>query len=169
MSLISQAMNQRMNEQIGHELSASQKYLAISCRLDAMGLKAIARRFRQQSDEERGHALKFVDYLQEVGGRVEIGALPQPRGDYPTVVAAVEAAVESELAVTRQINELVALAESERDYAARSFLQWFVDEQIEEVSSMSHLAQVARLAGDNLLQIESYVRHELNVTATAGS
>lgn len=157
---ISQAMSARLNEQITSELSASQKYLAMACVFESMGLKVLARRFRQQSDEERGHALKIVDYLLDVGARVTLQAVPQPKGDYPTALAALEAAVESELAVTRQIDELVALAEKESDYATRSFLQWFVDEQVEEVSTTTHLVQLAKMAGSNLLQLEACV-HQL--------
>lgn len=155
---ISETMNARLNGQITSELSASQKYLAMACVFESMGLKVLARRFRQQSDEERCHAMKIVDYLVEVGARVSLQAVPQPPGDYPTALAALEAAVESELMVTRQINELVALAEQESDYATRSFLQWFVDEQVEEVSTTTHLVQLARMAGSNLLQLEAAVR-----------
>jgi ferritin len=154
---ISQAMNAKLNDQITSELSASQKYLAMACVFESMGLKVLARRFRQQSEEERGHALKIVDYMVDVGARVSLQAVPQPPGDYPTALAALEAAVESELTVTRQINELVALAEKENDYATRSFLQWFVDEQVEEVSTTTHLVQLARMAGSNLLQLEAAV------------
>jgi ferritin len=155
--MISAAMNAKLNEQITHEMNASQKYLAIACAFDDMGLKGLAQRFREQSDEERGHALKILDYVLEVGGKVALQALAQPKGDYASVLAAIEAAVESELTVTRQINDLVDLAEKEKDHATRSFLQWFVDEQVEEVSSMSHMAQLARMAGNNLLQLEAAV------------
>ncbi|MBW7904327.1 MAG: ferritin [Phycisphaerae bacterium] len=157
--LISAAMNAKLNEQITHEMNASQKYLAIACTFDGLSLKRLARRFREQSDEERGHATKILDYVLDVGGNVTLQALAQPKGDYATVLAAIEAAVESELTVTRQINDLVDLAEKEKDHATRSFLQWFVDEQVEEVSSMSHLAQLARMAGNNLLQLEAAVAH----------
>ncbi len=159
--MISQAMNKKLNEQITHEFDASQKYLSISCQFDSMGLKVLTRRFREQSDEERGHALKIIDYILEVGGTVKLQKLAEPPTQFESVVDAVQAAVDSELTVTRQINELVALAEKESDYATRSFLQWFVDEQVEEVSSMTQLLQLAKLAGKNLLQLEAYVFHAM--------
>lgn len=156
---ISNAMCHKLNEQVTHELSAAQTYLQMACLLEEMGLRVMSARFRTQSDEERGHALKLIDYVLEVGGRVVLDALPRPQCDYASVLAAVEAAVASEQTVTRQINDLVALAEKEQDYATRSFLQWFVDEQVEEVSSMTHLAQLARMAGPNLLQLEQYLQN----------
>lgn len=157
--MISKAMNAKLNEQITNEFSASQSYLAIATMFDGMALKGLAAFFRKQTEEERGHALKILDYIQEVGGEVRLASLPSPKHDYPTAKAAIDAALKHELKVTQQINDLVALAEKENDYATRSFLNWYVDEQVEEVSSMEHLLRIAEMAGVNLLQLESYVRH----------
>lgn len=159
--LISKAMNTKLNDQIANELAASQSYLAMACMFAELGLKALTAHFRKQAEEERGHALKIVEYVLDVGGKVKLGALAPPKADYPTAKAAIDAALKHELKVTSDINDLMALAEKERDYASRSFLQWFVDEQVEEVSSMEHLLRIAELAGVNLLQLESYVRHML--------
>lgn len=155
--MLSAAMTTKLNEQIMHEFGASQAYLAMACYFDALGLKRLTALFRKQSDEERGHALKIVDYMLEVGTKVRILALDAPRTEFPSVLAAVEAAVEHEERVTQQIHDLVRLAESENDYPTRSFLQWFVDEQVEEISSMSQLAQVVRMAGSQLLHVEMYL------------
>ena len=159
--LISKAMNTKLNDQIANELGASQAYLAMACMFEDLGLKALAAHFRRQTEEERGHALKIIDYVINVSGVVKLGALTAPKSDYPTAKAAIDAALKHELKVTSDINDLMALAEKERDYAPRSFLQWFVDEQVEEVSSMEHLLRIAEMAGVNLLQLESYVRHML--------
>ncbi len=155
---ISSAMNAKLNEQVTNEFAASHKYLAMMCRFEQQGLKFLAARFRQQMEEERGHALRLVRYLLDVGGTVSLRDMPAPKSDYPSVVAAIEAAAGHEREVTRQINELMALAEAEKDYATRGLLQWYVNEQVEEVASMDHLAHIARLAGDNLLQLEWYIR-----------
>ncbi|MCG3126121.1 MAG: Ferritin BfrB [Phycisphaerae bacterium] len=155
--MISDAMNALLNEQVTHEFGASQAYLAMACKFDQMALKNLASYFRKQTEEERGHALKLLDYVLEVGGRVTLKAIPAPQHEFPTVKAAIEAALAHENRVTQQIHELVVLAEKEKDFATRSFLQWFVDEQVEEVSSMSHLVQLAELAGPNLLQLEAVV------------
>lgn len=155
--MIPATVSAKLNEQVRNEMDASQKYLAIACQFDGMGLKSLAAYFRKQTEEEREHALKIVDYLLEVGAEVKLAEIPAPQGAFPTVVAAIDAAVAHEQLVTRQIHDLVALSEKEKDYATRSFLQWYVDEQVEEVSTMSQLAQVARLAKDNLLQLDGYV------------
>lgn len=153
-ALISEAMTGRLNEQVNNEMYASAVYLGMSCIFDGMGLKALRARFRAQSDEERRHALKIVDYILDVAAVPVLLATPQPPAQYPSVLEALEAALENERVVTQQINELVSLAESDRDYSTRSFLHWFVDEQVEEVSSMTYLVQLARLAGDDRLELD---------------
>lgn len=159
--MISEKMNTKLNEQISAEFGAAHAYLAMACVLDRMGLKILTKRFEQQSEEEREHAMKFVHYMQEVGGTVLLDGVGKPQGEFKNVEAIVQAALESEQKVTKMIDDLVALAESENDYATRSFLNWFVDEQVEEVSSMTDLLQLVRLAGNNLLQVEARVRHEM--------
>lgn len=154
---VSAAVIAKLNEQITHELNASQTYLAMACGFEEQGLKMLAGLFREQADEERGHALKILDYVQEVGGKVVLTALPAPHAPTGGVPAAIEAAVKHEERVTQQIHDLVALAAQEKDFAAHQFLQWFVSEQVEEISKMTHLAQMAKMAGPNLLQLEGYV------------
>ena len=156
---ISEAMNKKLNEQITNELNASQIYLSMACMFADMGLNRLPARFRQQVEEERVHALKILDYVLEVEGKVALQAIPEPPHEWPSVLAAIEGALEHERKVTRQIHDLVALAEKDNDYATRSFLNWFVDEQVEEVSSMTQLRDVAKMAGDHLLQLEAYVGH----------
>ena len=156
---LSEAMNKKLNAQITHEFTASQIYLSMACMFEGMGLKNLARRFRQQTEEERGHALKILDYVAEAEGQVRLHAIPEPPAEWPTVVDAIAAALAHERKVTGQINELVALADQEKDYATRSFLNWFVDEQVEEVDSMVALLQAAKLAGDRLLQLEAFIAH----------
>ncbi len=163
--LISKTMNDRLNEQINAELNSYYVYLAMSCRLDQMGLKVLAEFFSRQSEEERGHAMRIVKYVQEVGGTVELAALDRAAGDYPSALAIARAALEQEMDITHRINALVTLAEGEKDYATRSFLSWFVDEQVEEVSSMTDLVQLLELAGDaHLLQAEARIRHQMMTT-----
>ena len=159
--MISRAMNQKLNEQITAEFSAAHAYLAMACTLDGMGLKILGKRFLAQHAEERDHALKIVRYIQEVGGSVALEAVAKPLGNHGNVETIVQAALASEQKITRAINDLVTLAESENDYATRSFLNWFVDEQVEEVSYMTDLLSLVQLAGDNVLQVESRVRHDM--------
>ncbi len=153
--MITAKMNHRLNAQVTNEMNASHKYLAMSYCFDTMGLKMFAQRFKQQAVEEHGHALKIADYIKDVGGKVVFDAIDKPKGNFPNAKAIVKAAVDSELTVTAQINEIVALTEKESDYATRSFMQWFITEQVEEVSSMTELLQWVTLAGDNLFPLEA--------------
>lgn len=159
---LSQKMNDQLNAQIGNELGASQTYLAMACQFEGMGLTVMAEYYRKQSEEERMHALKIVDYILDVGGTVKLEALAAPKAKYKSVEEAVHTALEHERTVTGQINDLVALSEKEKDYATRSLLNWFVDEQVEEESTMSDLLARVRMAGDNLLQLETFMTRFLN-------
>ena len=129
--MISKTMNTRLNDQITAEFSAAHAYLAMTCAFQRMGLRILAKRFESQYEEELEHGMKIVHYLGEVGGTVALEAIPKPKADYKNPESIVRAALESEKNVTRMIHELVALADSENDYATRSFLNWFVDEQVE--------------------------------------
>ena len=159
--MISKPMHAKLNEQITAEFSAAHAYLAMACAFERMGLKMLANHFLKQNEEEREHAMKIVKYVHEVGGGATLEAIPKPKHDYRSVKEIVQAALESEHRVTGMINDLVALADSDKDYATRSFLNWFVDEQVEEVSSMTDLLTLVELAGENVLQVESRLRHEM--------
>jgi len=156
---LSDTMVTQLNGQITAEFATAHSYLAMACELDSKGLKVLSAFFAKQAEEERAHALKIIKYLQEVGAEVRLEAVAKPRGDYGDVAAIAEAALESEEHVTKLIHDLVGLAEKEKDYATRSFLNWFVDEQVEEVASMTDLVQMVKLAGNNLLQLEARIRH----------
>lgn len=156
---ISEQMCAKLNQQITNEFYASQVYLAMSCQFEGMGLKMLAKLYRMQADEERGHALKILDYIPTVEGTVTLDIIPKPKSEYPSVLAAIEAALAHERLVTRQVHDLVELADKEKDYATRSFLNWYVDEQVEEVDSQAQLVQVAKMVGDHYVQLESYVGH----------
>ncbi|MCP4251029.1 MAG: ferritin [bacterium] len=159
--LISAEMTKRLNHQVTEELSAAHTYQAMTCAFDAMGLKIMAQRFQAQADEERGHGMKLLKYIMDVGGTVELEGIPKPSADCGSPMSILKAALDAELVVTKQYNELMAFAESEKDYATRSFLQWFVNEQVEEVSSMSDLVHLAEMAKGNMLQVEMRVRHAM--------
>ncbi len=153
--MISSKMVASLNKQIANEMAASHKYLAMSYCFEDMGLRIFAKRFMQQADEERGHALKIAQYIQDVGGKVSIDKLDKPKADYKSAKQIVQAAVDSELTVTKQINDLMAQADKEKDYATRSFLKWYVDEQVEEVSTMTDLLKLVTMAGEQyLFQVE---------------
>lgn len=147
-----------LNQQIVNEMHASLQYLAIASYFDAEGLPELAGHFNRQSNEEREHALKFVKYLHDAGTRPIFKGIPDVRNDFSSPTDAVQCAFEGEVKVTNQINDLVGLSHKENDYMTHTFLQWFVTEQLEEVSTVSTLLQVIKHAGPSLLLVEDYIR-----------
>lgn len=156
--MISKTMNDALNAQINKEFASSFTYLAMAFEFEDMGLQILGSHFRTQSSEEQEHAMKLAQYILDVGGRVRLHPLPQPREDYGSAVAIVEASVAAEKDVTASIHKLVDIAIEEKDHATRSFLNWFVDEQVEEVSSMEWLLSAVKAAGeDHLFIVEQRV------------
>jgi ferritin len=159
--LANEKLIQAFNQQIGNEMGASMQYIAIASYFDSETLPQLARFFYKQSEEERTHAMKFVKFINDVGGKVQIPALPAPKADFTTADEAVSKALEWEEEVTRQIYDLVEIARADRNYVGIRFLDWFVEEQLEEVTSMNDLLSVIRRAGpDRLLFVEEYLSRQ---------
>jgi ferritin len=159
--LISKELNAAINEEIGLELFASNQYSNIASYFGGLALTKLAAMFRKQSDEERAHAVKFMHYLDETGGKLEIPAVQAPQAAFKSVEEAVKVSLDWEIEVTRRCNALMALAIDQKDYAAQDFLRWFVTEQVEEVSTMETLLTVVKAAGErNLIMVEAYLVHK---------
>ncbi|MEJ7797018.1 MAG: ferritin [Solirubrobacteraceae bacterium] len=155
-----QAFVERLNEQIGHEFAASQQYLAIATYYDDDTLPRLAAFFFAQAIEERNHALMMVQYLLDAGVDAPIPGVEAPRNEFDDVVAPVTLALEQERRVSDQINALAAIARQEGDYTSEQFTQWFIKEQVEEVSTMSDLLRIVERARDNPLLAEEYIARE---------
>jgi len=156
--LISRDLSKAFNEQIGHEFGASMQYISIAAHFEQRKLNLLAKLFFEQADEEKQHAMKFVKYLLDTQGELQIPTIPAPVPTFATAEDALQAALNWEREVTRQITALMDLAVKQNDYLAQSFLQWFIDEQLEEVVKMDRLLSVIKQAGEkNLLMVEGYV------------
>lgn len=168
--LVSQSIVDAFNLQIGHELGASNQYLAISAHFEEENLEELAKFFFRQGEEERQHALKFVKFILDAGGHVEIPTIPAPRHRFETAREAIAGSLEWEHEVTQQIYTLVDLCQKERNHIALRFLDWFVTEQLEEVSLMTTLLGVVDRAGEgNLLYVEEYLsRHGIQGAEPTG-
>jgi len=146
------------NEQVGNELGASNQYVQIAAYFADASLTELAKFFYKQSTEEREHAMKFVRFLVDVEGKVEIPPIAAPKGNFKSAADAVQASLEWEKTVTQQIYDLVEIVRGEANYIALRFLDWFVTEQLEEVSTMQTLLDLIERAGDaNLLYVEDYL------------
>lgn len=159
--MISKAMNESLNGQIANELFASMTYRQMAFDFDVMGLKVFATSFQAQADEEHDHAMRIAKYILDSGGKVEMSALDKPPCGHNSAQAMVEAALASEVKVSKQIYGLMDQAEAEKDHSTRSFLKWFVDEQVEEVATMSDLLQLVKMAGESNLVLVEQRLHEV--------
>ena len=158
--LISQRLAAAINAQIGHEFGAAMQYLSIAAHFECRHLRLLAKLFFAQSDEERDHAHKFIKYLLDTKADLVIPDIPAPTPAFAAAEDAVAAALKWEMDVTGQIAQLMDIAVEDNDYLAQGFLQWFIDEQLEEVAKMDRLLGVIRQSGEkNLLMVEAYLVH----------
>ena len=155
--LISKELEAAMNAQIGNEFGASLQYVNIAAYFDADSLPQLAAFFYRQAEEEKMHAMKFVQYIVDAGGQVRVPSVEGPKYAFQTAKEAVQAALNWEVEVTRQINDLMDLAIEQNDHIGQDFLRWFVTEQLEEVSTMDTLLTVVNRAGENILWVEDFL------------
>ena len=147
-----------LNEQVGREFAASQQYVAIAVHYDDETLPGLAAHFYRQAVEERNHAMMIVQYLLDAGERVAIPGVDAPQTSFADVVEPVALALQQERTVTEQIVELAKIARDEGELVGEQFLHWFLQEQREEVSSMSDLLSIVERANaSNILLAEEYL------------
>jgi ferritin len=156
--IIKQKVVDAMNAQIRSELAASNQYIAIAIYFEEEALPELGAFFFRQSEEERDHAMRFINFMLEVGAKPLIPSTPDMKNEFSDAAEAVQYALDQEMKVTEEINNLVSLAISENDHTSNQFLQWFVTEQVEEIDTMTTLLQTIKHAGTNLLLVEEYVR-----------
>jgi bacterioferritin B len=149
-----------LNGQVANEFGASQQYVAIAVHYDARTLPQLAAHFHRQALEERNHAMMIVQYLLDAGEACTIPGVEAPRTEFADDVAPVALALEQEKRVTEQIASLVRLAREEDELVGEQFLHWFLQEQREEVSSMSALLAVLERSRDNIMLVEDYLARE---------
>ncbi len=158
--MISTTLAKAINQQIGREFGASLQYLSIAGHFQSQKLMLLSKLFFEQAEEEKMHALKFVHYVLDTQGALHIPAVAEPKAKFSSAEEAVQAALTWEKEVTKQINQLMYIANSENDYLAQNFFQWFIDEQLEEINKMDQLLSVLQRAGEkNLIIVEAYLVH----------
>jgi ferritin len=146
--MMNQAVQDAMNEQIKNELYSAYLYLSMAAYFEAEDFQGFAHWMRAQAEEERAHAMKFFDFINERGGRVTLHAIEQPPTTWTSPLDVFETTLEHEETVTSLIHKLYALSLEENDYASQVFLQWFVDEQVEEEANANQIvAQLKMVDG----------------------
>ena len=153
--MLSKNIKEALNAQIEKEAYASQLYLAMAVWADANGMEGISQWFYAQSEEERMHMLKIIKYVNERGEHAVVPKVDQPPHDFKSIKAIFDASLEHEQMVTKSINDIVALCLDEKDFSTNNWIQWFVDEQLEEESSVNAIIDKLNLVGEkNIYQFD---------------
>lgn len=148
MAELSEKMLKALNRQLNRELYSAYLYLSMAAFFDAKGLSGFAHWMKVQAREEIEHAMKFYDYINSRGGKVVLEELEAPPSEWGSIRELFREALSHEQEVTRRIHELVDLANEEDDKATLVFLNWFVEEQVEEEEIFQDILQKLEFAGE---------------------
>ncbi|QSR86299.1 ferritin [Candidatus Methylacidiphilum infernorum] len=156
--IISQKIVPFFYKQIGSEFQAFVLYLAIGSYFEIEALPELSAFFFNQADEERQHGLKFIRFLVDNDVAVSIPPIPPADSSFKDPESAIKLSLEREINVTKEIHDLVRLAKEEKDFTSDNFLQWFVKEQLEEVTLMDQLLKMVQRAGkEQIMLVEDYL------------
>ncbi|HMM19938.1 MAG TPA: ferritin [Selenomonadales bacterium] len=147
--MISQKMQDAINNQIQAELASAYLYLSMAAYCEKENMKGFGQWLRVQYQEETGHAMKLLDYLLERGGQPLLKAIDAPPAEFGSWLSMFEKVLSHEQHVTALIHSLYEVALAERDYASQIFLQWYISEQVEEEASASEIVERLKMLQDN--------------------
>lgn len=145
--MITKNVEKAINEQIKREEHSSRIYLAMASWAERNGFPGAADWLYAQTEEERIHMLKLVHYLNDRGGTAVIPALEAPESKFKTLVDLFQQVLKHEEYISSSINELYAICVKEKDYTTANYLQWYINEQIEEESTVRSILDQIKLAG----------------------
>lgn len=161
--MLGKKLQEMMNSQIQAEFYSAQLYLSMSAYSEAENFRGFAGWLKVQYEEETSHGMKILHYIQERGGEVELKALEAPPVKFGSMLKLFEEVLTHEKKVTALINNLYELALKEKDYAAQIFLQWFINEQVEEEANATHIVAQLKMIGDKsvggLFQLDHALGH----------
>lgn len=146
--MLSKKLEDAINKQINAELWSAYLYLSMSTHFANEGLPGFANWFGIQFKEEQEHAMKFMNYMVAKGNKVVLQPIEKVDTSWDSVLSAFEDTLAHEKVVTALINDMVAIAREEKDYATDNMLQWFVSEQVEEEESAQGIIDALRLIGN---------------------
>ena len=146
--MFSEKLIEEMNLQIKHELYSAYLYLSMASHFDAQNLKGFGHWMKFQAKEEMEHAMKFYEYLNSRGAKVNLETIEQPPLEFGNPIEIFEMVLAHEKSVTDRINGLYGISVEDKDYASQSFLNWFVDEQVEEEEHAGEILDTLKKVGD---------------------
>ena len=167
--MINKSVETVLVEQIAKEAYSSNLYLSMASWAENNGLKGIAQWLYSQSDEERLHMLKFIKYVNERGGKAIVSELQQPPIDFKSVKHLFEEVLKHEVFVTASINNIIAVCYENKDFTTMNWVQWFVNEQIEEEASAQEILDKLKLLGEGSLYLFDRDIMSLRGTATGST
>ncbi len=150
---ISTNMKKALNEQVALEANASNSYLAMASWCEVTGYQGSASYFYAQSDEERTHMLKIVHFLNDMGANAIIPAVKAPTSSFKSLESIIATALKNEQTVTKAIHKMVEISQKEKDHSTYAFLEWFVNEQVQEETKFETILQKFDLLGRDKLAI----------------
>jgi len=157
--MLSSAVQDAMNQQVNAELYSAYLYLSMAANFEGENLRGMAHWMQVQAKEEVSHALKFFKHIAERGGRVTLTAIAAPLTKWDSPRAVFEQVYEHECHVSSLINKLAELAAAEKDHASGVFLQWFINEQVEEEANASEILHQLKMVGDSKQGLYLLDRH----------
>jgi len=137
--MISEKLFNELNKQMNYEFYSSHVYLALAGYCASQDLDGFTNFFKVQAEEEKFHAMKFFDFINEMDGTVNFDGITDPANKFESILDAFNVTLEHEKSVTDRIYKLMDVATEEREHATISFLKWFIDEQVEEMSNVSNI------------------------------
>ncbi len=146
-------MQEALNHQISYEAYASNFYLAVAYWCDSKALTGCKQFFIRQSQEEREHMLKIFDYMSDMGLFPITPSISQPPLEYDSIRQVFDHVFAQEKKVTESIHNLVKIAEEDKDYTTAKFLEWYVEEQMEEESVIRNIIDRIELIGDGAMSL----------------
>lgn len=167
--MINKKIEKALNEQVEKEGYSSSLYLAMASWAETKGMAGVAQWLYVQSDEERMHMLKFIKYINERGGKAIVPAFKQPGKENASVKKMFEEVLKHEQFISSSINEIVALCVAEKDYTTQNWIQWFVNEQIEEEANATQILDKLNLLGEGNLYLFDRDIMSLRGQAAAGT
>jgi len=147
--MFSKRVFELMNKQIKYELDSAYLYLSMAAYFESENLPGCARWMRLQANEEQEHAMKFFDFIFERGESVTLLGIDQPPAKFDSVREVFKQTLEHEKKVTSLIETIYAAALEDKDYASQIFLNWFIDEQIEEEKNATDILETLRIGGES--------------------
>lgn len=147
--MLSSKMQEKLNEQIKNEFHSAYVYLSMAAYFEDTNLPGFGSWMRIQAQEEATHAMKLFEHLLDRNAAVKLQPIPAPPHTFKSPIGVFEQALHHEQAVTASINELYATAMQEQDFASRVFLDWFVNEQVEEEKNAMLVVEQLRMVGED--------------------